>query len=262
MDMVHVNHTANTDEREKTFNKNHLSVVIVEPSKPQNLGNIARLIMNFGFSNLILVNPQLNLADPEIQIVARRAEVIINRAVFVSSLKEIRERFDFVIGTTARVGSDYNLRRVAISPEELLVTEFQFKNLAVVFGREQHGLTNREISICDLIVSIPTQPSYSAMNVSHATAILLYFLSRKFHEIYHYSSETKAKHRAASYEERQQLIKYFDQLIKITEYHPEKQHVAVQSFSNIISRGYVTGRELTTLMGVIKWTILNLQKNP
>ncbi|MFX0149888.1 MAG: RNA methyltransferase [Candidatus Hodarchaeota archaeon] len=257
-----MNHTANTDEREKPFNKNHLSVVIVEPSKPQNLGSIARLIMNFGFSNLILVNPQLSLADPEIQIVARRAEVIINRALFVSSLEEIRKQFDLIIGTTARVGSDYNLRRVAISPEELLVTDLHFNNLAVVFGREQHGLTNREISLCDLIVSIPTHQAYPVMNVSHAIAILLYFFSRKFHEGPHYSSETKTKHHAASYEERQQLIKYFDQLIKITKYHPEKQHVAIQSFSNIISRGYVTGRELTTIMGVLKWTILNLQKSP
>jgi TrmH family RNA methyltransferase len=261
VDLKQVNHTDNTTEREKIFDTNLLSIVIIEPSKPQNLGSIARLIMNFGFSNLILVNPRLDLADPEIQIVARRADVIINQALLVSSIKDIREQFDLVIGTTARVGSDYNLKRVAISPEGLLSSEFQFKNLAVVFGREQHGLTNEEISLCDLIVSIPTHSSYPVMNVSHAIAIILYFLSRKFEEVHQCNSKTRAKHRAASYNERQQLIKYFEQLIKITEYHPEKQHVAVQSFSNILSRGYVTGRELTTLMGVMKWATLNLQKN-
>ncbi len=248
----------NYDESEKSRSWNFLSVILVEPSKPQNLGNIARVMMNFGFSHLIMTDPQLNLANPEIEIVARRANRIINQSHLITSLHEIRENFDVLIGTTSRVGSDYNLKRVAISPEQLLKEELKCNKLGVVFGREQHGLTNEEIAICDLIVTIPTHMSYPVMNVSHAVTIILYFLSQKFQNID--DPQEKPKHRVASYKERQQLLNYFKRLIKTSEYHSEKQHVALQAFSNVISRGYVTGRELTTLMGVLKWIELNLQK--
>ncbi|UCG89741.1 MAG: RNA methyltransferase [Candidatus Heimdallarchaeota archaeon] len=237
-----------------------LSVILVEPSKPQNLGNIARVMMNFGFSNLIIANPRLDLSDPEIKIVARRAEIIINQALLITNLQQIREDFKLVIGTTARVGGDYNLNRVTIPPNQLLREEFDSSKLAIVFGREQYGLSNKEIGLCDLLVSIPTHSSYPVMNLSHAVAIILYFLSQKFQENNQDNSKVKPKHRIASYKERQLLLNYFEQLIKTTKYRPEKYYIALQAFSNVLSRGYVTGRELTTLMGVLKWIELNLQE--
>jgi tRNA/rRNA methyltransferase len=236
-----------------------ISVILVEPSKPQNLGNIARVILNFGFSNLILVNPLLDLKEPEIQIAARRANIIINQAEIVYSLKDIRARFDLMIGTTARVGSDYNLKRVAITPDQLLTNENNFDKLAVVFGREQHGLTNKEITLCDLIVTIPTRSSYQVMNISHAAAIILYFLSQKLKNTIQNDSVDRPKHRGATYNERKLLLSYFERLIKLSGYYQEKQHIAAQAFQNVLSRGYITGREATTLMGVFKWINLNLQ---
>ncbi|MFX1514932.1 MAG: RNA methyltransferase [Promethearchaeota archaeon] len=234
------------------------SVILVEPSKPQNLGNIARVMMNFGFLDLVLVNPILSLSDPEIKVIARRADMIINQAKLFMDFQEVRENFDFIIGTTARVGGDYNLKRITIPPERLLEEDFSYNKLAIVFGREQSGLSNEEISRCDLLVTIPTHIAYPVLNISHAVAIILYYLSQKFQEIYQVS-KSKLKHRAASFRERQQLEGYFQQVIESTGYHPEKHHVALQAFSNILSRGYVTGRELTTLMGVMKWINLKLQ---
>ncbi len=257
--MIRVNNNYSSTKSKKRKSWDFLSVILVEPSKPQNLGNIARAMMNFGFSDLIIVNPRLDLSDPEIKIVARRAEIIIDQALLISKLQDIREDFKFVIGTTARIGGDYNLKRVAIPPEQLLREEFDCSKLAIVFGREQYGLSNEEIELCDLLVNIPTHMSYPVMNISHAVAIILYFLSQKFQGIYHPDSKVKPKFRVASYKERQLLLNYFEQLIETTKYHPEKYHIAVQAFSNILSRGYVTGRELTTLMGVLKWINLNLQ---
>ena len=243
----------------ESINPDRISVILVEPSKPQNVGSIARLMMNFGFTRLILVNPLLDLADPEIQIVARRANVLINRAQLVYALKDVREDFDCLIGTTARVGSDYNLKRVAIPSNKILETDFPWPRIAVVFGREQHGLFNEEIELCDLIVTIPTDSSYSALNLSHAAAIILHLLSLKLQKVELESDSDRPKHRAASYTERTQLINYFENLIVHVGYHPEKKHIAVQAFENILTRGYVTGRELTTLMGVLKWIDLNLK---
>jgi tRNA/rRNA methyltransferase len=235
------------------------SVVLVEPSKPQNLGNIARVMMNFGFTNLIIINPILDLSDPEIKVVARRADTIINQASLLMDLQDVRNNFDFIIGTTARVGGDYNLKRITISPKRLSKENFSYNKIAIVFGREQSGLSNEEVSICDLLITIPTHTTYPVMNISHAVAIILYSLSQKFQDIFQ-DSKSEKKYRIASFKERQQLMTYFEQVLNITGYHPEKHQVALQSFSNVISRGYITGREVTTLMGVLKWANLKLQK--
>ncbi|MFW9906114.1 MAG: RNA methyltransferase [Candidatus Thorarchaeota archaeon] len=234
------------------------SVILVEPSKPQNLGNIARVMMNFGFLNLILINPIIDLSDPEIKVVARRADMIINQAKLFTDLQDVRDRFDFIIGTTARAGGDYNLNRITIPPERLSMEDFSYTKLAIVFGRESSGLSNEEISVCDLLVTIPAHISYPVMNISHAVAIILYFLFREFQGI-NQGSNDESKHRIASFRERQQLESYFEQVIDSTGYRPEKHQVALKAFSNVLSRGYVTGREITTLMGVMKWINLKLQ---
>jgi TrmH family RNA methyltransferase len=241
--------------------KNNFSVILVEPSKAQNLGSIARVMMNFGFRKLILINPTIPLASPEIEIVARRGIQIINQAELrYSSLQELREEFNLLVGTTARVGSDYNLNRVALTPEKAFSGELYGDNIGIVFGREQYGLKNEEINICDLLVSIPSDEKYPVLNLSHAISIVLYTIQSCLLSNQKQNLLKKPKHRVASTNEREQLKFYFNRLVKEIDYHPEKQHVANQAFSNILSRGYVSGREVTTLMGVFKWISFQMKK--
>ena len=243
------------------LDKNSFSIILVEPSKAQNLGSIARVMMNFGFSKLILINPSIPLASPEIEIVARRGIQIINQAeIRYSSLQELREEFNLLVGTTARVGSDYNLNRVALPPEEAFSSELYGDNIGIVFGREQYGLKNEEINICDLLVSIPSDEKYPVLNLSHAISIVLYTIQSCLLSNQNQNSLKKPKHRVASTNEREQLKIYFNRLVKEINYHPEKQHIANQAFSNILSRGYVSGREVTILMGVFKWISFQMKK--
>ena len=248
------------NNRSTEIKEHTVSIILVEPSKVQNIGSIARVMMNFGFKKLILINPKVNLADPEIEIVARKAIQIIDQAeIIITGLTELRNDFNFLIGTTARVGNDYNLNRIAITPGELFTDELPFNSVGLVFGREQHGLTNDEITLCDVVLTIPSHSAYPVMNLSHALAIILYEIRKvlKLTEIK--TTIERPKHRAANFNEREQLKKYFNQLIKNVNYHPEKLKVANQAFSNILSRGYITGREVTTLMGVLKWIELQLK---
>jgi TrmH family RNA methyltransferase len=240
-------------ENKKRLN-DRFSVILVEPSKTQNVGSIARVMMNFGFHNLVLINPKVNLADPEIEIIARKAIQIVNQAQIVTrGLKYLRDEFGYFIGTTARVGSDYNLNRIAISPENAFENYFQHDRIGIVFGREQHGLLNEEISLCDMLLNIPADKDYPVLNLSHALTIILYELKKNLKIQILQEPSKHPKHRVATFKEREKLKSYFNLLIKKINYHPEKQHVATMAFSNILSRGYITGREVTTLMGVFKW---------
>jgi TrmH family RNA methyltransferase len=251
----------NKENFEFTKNKDDISIILIEPSKTQNVGSIARIMMNFGFHDLILVNPQVNLADPEIEIVARKAiDVVTHAQLTMNTLSDIRSNFQMLIATTARTGSDYNLNRVAISPEVAFSEEMPHGKIGIVFGREQRGLTNEEIALCDLVLSIPTHPDYPVLNLSHALAIILYEFDKKFESIKKLNDQKRPKHRIASFNERKQLESYLKNLIESSNYHPEKKHIAHQSFSNIMSRGYVTGREVTTLMGLFKWISLKINE--
>ena len=95
------------------------------------------------------------------------------------------------------------------------------------------------------------------MNLSHAVAVISYicFMRKKSLE-----KEERPPHRAVNRIERSKLLEYIDELLKISDYHIEKQHIAYKSFENILSRGYITGREVTTLMGVFKWVNLQLER--
>lgn len=235
------------------------AIILIEPSKPQNLGSIARVMMNFGYSRLILLNPQVDLSDSEISIVSRKAHLVLNQAILKYQFTEIREEFDYLVGTTARIGHDYNLSRVSLDLDKLKKSDLPQGNFGLIFGREQFGLKNEEISQCDLLITIPTETTYSVMNLSHAVAIVLYIVRELLIERGETNEVKKYYHRASTYDERRHLVNYFENLLSTVQYHPEKHRMAIQAFENILSRGYVTGREVTTLMGVFKWINLNLK---
>lgn len=240
-------------------NKDFPTIILIEPSKPQNLGSIARVMMNFGYSRLILLNPQVNLSDSEISVVSRRAHSLLNQATIKYQFKEVREEFDYLIGTTARIGHDYNLSRVSIDIDQLKQSNLPPGKFGLIFGREQFGLKNEEISQCDLLITIPTESTYSVMNLSHAAAIVLFVVRKMLFKRIETKKVRNYRHRASTYDERQHLINYYENLLSTVKYHPEKQRIAIQAFENILSRGYITGREVTTLMGVFKWIHLNLK---
>lgn len=234
-------------------------IVLVRPSKPQNIGSILRLMKNFNFKEIHIVNPQIDLEDKEIEIVARRAYSLLEKVNIYDSLKDVVQEIPYLIGTVSPVktGGDYNLRRVSVEPEYILTGEFPYDKVGIVFGNEQTGLTNEEIEHCNLLVTIPTNEEYQVMNLSHALAIISYFCHKK--GLVNPNVE-KPPHKPALLEERKRLLEYFKNMLEISEYHKEKQHIAYQSFENILSRGYITGREVSTLMGVFKWANINITR--
>ncbi|MCX8147520.1 MAG: RNA methyltransferase, partial [Candidatus Woesearchaeota archaeon] len=167
-----------------------ISVVMVEPETPGNIGATARVMANFGFQELILVNPKCNHLSKESYDRASHGKYIIENAKIIYSLNNVFENFDYAIGTTCRVGTDYNILRSPLTPKQLAgkIASISSKangkkpKIAILFGRESSGLTNNEIKKCDFIVTIPTPKDYPSMNISHAAAIMLY-------EIYFYSSK-------------------------------------------------------------------------
>ena len=152
-------------------------VILVEPENPGNIGAIARVMKNFDCHELWMINPQTPI-DEEARRRAVHAGDILDSATLFTSLKDAVDKVDLIVATTARLGRDYNVRRTALTPRQLAESLSTDKGtVGLVFGRESSGLSNQELELANIVVSIPTSHKYASLNLSHAIAVVLYELS-------------------------------------------------------------------------------------
>lgn len=156
----------------------HIHFILVEPAVPQNVGAAARAIKTMGFSTMRLVNPCDHLSDPA-RWLAHGSNEILEAAKVYPSLQQAAEGLDLLIGTTANQSrtskQDYHDSREL--PHILGRKAAGLHHIGLVFGREESGLTNEELQLCDMASSIPLAASYPSVNLAQAVMIYTYELS-------------------------------------------------------------------------------------
>lgn len=227
-----------------------LRVVMIEPKYPGNIGSVARVMKNFGFRELVLVNP-CEVTEQARQY-AMHAEDVLDNARTCSCLEEALEDTSLAIGTTdVWATKDRNHLRKAFTPWELRERlQDETGTCSLVFGREDFGFLNSELEHMDIVVSIPTSEEYSAMNISHASAVLLYELSR-----------TKKLYRAPriNLKEKEKLFEMFSDYLEAIDYPLHKRKNAKVMFRRIIGRAGITKWEFHTFMGVLSKGVKRLK---
>lgn len=152
-----------------------LSVALVEPRYPVNVGHVARLVKNFGVSRLYLVNPKVDMSVAVVY--AAHASDVLDSARTVS-FSRLRRDNELLVATTAvRASKGSNIIRRTVRPERVGQIVNAAKTASLVFGRDTTGLTNEEIARCDVTTAIITGTRYRTLNVGHAVAIMLYLTS-------------------------------------------------------------------------------------
>ena len=226
--------------------KNNIYIVFVECETAGNVGFLARTMANFGLKNLVLIKPTTLTQEAYYQ--ATHGKYIVENALIYSSLDEFYQskKIDFKIATTGVAGGSYNLSRIPLKPEQLGETINVNSKIAILFGREGNGLTNKEIEDCDISVSIPTDPTYPVLNVSHAAAIIFYELFKNKHE---YPVEDLVESTGV---EKEYLINDMVDLINSLDIPDHKKKNGIKTFRNIINRAFITGREAHTLKGILR----------
>ena len=234
------------EENELDFFKSNIYIVFVECETPGNIGFLARTMANFGLKNLVLINPPT--LTPEAYYQATHGKYIVENALVYPTLDEFYQskRIDFKIASTGVAGGSYNLSRIPLKPEQLAENININNKIAILFGREGDGLTNKEIEDCDICVSIPTDPTYPILNISHAAAIILYELFKNKHE---YAVEGLEESTAL---EKEYLIKDMSELIEKLDIPEHKKKNGLKTFKNIVNRAFITGREAHTLKGILR----------
>ncbi len=151
----------------------NISVVLVEPSVPGNIGATARALKNTGISRLKLVNPG-EWNTPETRWMAHGSEDILNACEIHPDLPSALAPAQIVIGTTHREG---RFRDVNSSPRETIASiapQAHHHQIALVFGREKDGLWQRELKYCHHLIRFPTAVSHPSLNLSQAVLLLTY----------------------------------------------------------------------------------------
>jgi tRNA/rRNA methyltransferase len=234
-----------------------LRLVLVEPRYEGNVGSVARAMTNFGFQDLVLVNP-CHIEEFG-RAMASHAGAVLARARTVSSLEEATRDADLVVGTTGKSLENVDrhlrlhLRFPFITPHELK-EKLAGKDgeVALLLGREDVGLSNSELMACDMVVIIPTSQSYPVMNLSHAAAVLLYELGQVE------GGET----RLASGSSLQLLREKTRSVLLQAGYPAHKVEYTLLMLRRILGRSGLTEREARTLLGVIKSLSWRISQGP
>ncbi len=225
--------------------------VLVEPIYSGNVGSVARVMKNFGFSELVLLNPCV--LDTSARVMAVHAYDIIENARIEITLKDALAGSNIIVGMTGLPGKTENehMRIPALSPRKLK-DKLTGKSgvVSLLFGRENDGLRNDELELCDIIVNIPTSPEYPSMNLSHAVAVVLYELSDVHGgEIY-----------LAEHFDIELLYEHIEDVLMDIEYKEYKKEKTLLMLQRILGRAELTGREVQTLRGVLRRIQWKLEK--
>jgi tRNA (cytidine32/uridine32-2'-O)-methyltransferase len=158
------------------MNLDSIRIVLVNTSHPGNIGGVARAMKNMGLGRLYLVAPK-QFPDEQAQWRAASAGDVLETAVVCETLEEAIGDCQFVVGTSARG------RRIPwplLDPRrcagEIGQASERGEQVAVLFGREDRGLTNDELKVCNLHLNIPTSEAYSSLNLAMAVQIVCYEL--------------------------------------------------------------------------------------
>lgn len=152
-----------------------VAIVLFRPQIPENIGAVARAACNMGLTRLHLVQP-VRLDQERLRMMATPAAAhILENLRIHDDLVEALGPFNYVVGTTARLGG---IRREVLSPREVaprLIELSRHNDIALLFGPENYGLTNRELPYCHALVTIPTVDCAS-LNLAQAVMVLVYEL--------------------------------------------------------------------------------------
>jgi tRNA/rRNA methyltransferase len=222
----------------------HLRVVLVEPQEAGNVGAVARVMKNFGFEELWLVG-ELPPLEPLAGWWASGADDVVKNARIVPTLHHAIGDAQITIATTSARG-----RKAAVDSEPSDIAK-QFSSLkdaetlALVFGREDRGLTREEVAQCQRTAGIPTNPDFPTMNLAQAVGVFCYALSIRPAGAGHHTDRANAAIIERLHERAESL------LLEVGFLHANNPDRIYDDLRAIAGRSDLNARETTILLGII-----------
>ena len=226
-------------------------IVMVDTTEPGNIGAAARAMKNMSLSRLFLVNPN---KYPSAAATARAsgADDVLSNAVVCSSLEEALEGVHLVIGASARQRNiKWKQMDVLDTCKEIQKTLAKSRQqVAVIFGTENSGLTNKELDLCHILMTIPGNPDYFSLNVASAIQVFAYQYFVSNIQVDFESSENEL----ASFEELEGFYVHLEQVLDHIDYFDENRpkSLLMRRLRRLFGRSYPEKEEVSILRGILK----------
>ncbi len=228
-----------------------LRIVLVEPQHPGNIGAAARAMRTMGLSELALVAPE-KFPHPDAQAMAAGADDVLESAKLFPTLGEAIADCRWVMGCTAR-------RRHVVMDEfepsaaaQRLWQAGGDGSVALVFGRERTGLFNEELELCHAAVHIPTDPSFSSLNLAAAVQVMAWEWRRV--ALAQGAAESEPAQRddpPATAAQMEHFFMHLDRLLHDIDFHKGREPATVmRRLRQLFLRAQPDERELRVLRGI------------
>lgn len=230
----------------ETVTLDHITIVLHQPRYPENIGAAVRAMRNMGISRLTVVDPREYDLEKIRKMATHACLETVDGIRIQNTLKEALEPFQYVVGTTARLGGQRRTSAPGAMAEKL-VSISRENQVAIVFGREDRGLANDDLMLCHELVHIPTA-EFSSLNLAQAVMVMCYELFNAGG-----GSKTAFAPRMAS---RRELDDMLDQLkeilIKICYINPENPDYWMHHLRQFLTRIQARAREVSIIRGLIR----------
>ncbi len=226
-------------------------VVMVNTTEPGNIGAAARAMKNMNLSQLTLVNPQ---GYPSAVATARAsgADDVLSNALVCESLEEALQGAHLVIGASARQRNIKwrQMDVVGACSEIQKTTSVENQTVAVVFGTEKYGLTNEELDLCQILMTIPGNPNYFSLNVASAIQVFAY-------QNYVYNTTAQfeqSSNEIASFNELEGFYTHLAQVLEHIDYFEEKRPKALlmRRLRRFFGRAEPEKEEVAIFRGILR----------
>jgi tRNA (cytidine32/uridine32-2'-O)-methyltransferase len=230
----------------------NIRIVLINTSHPGNIGAAARAMKNMGLSKLYLVGPK---DFPSLEAIRRSAGAvdILDDAVVVADLNQAISGCVWVAGTSARLRT---IEWPVLEPDECAVQALEHieqGEIAIVFGRENNGLSNEEMEKCNVLLHIPTNPEYSSLNIAAAVQVVCYEFRRTISNVKITGIKGK-KHRQDAVAGTDMLEGMYEHLHDALEqlgfFGTNNPDVMMRRLRGMFNRANATQREVSIIRGI------------
>ena len=223
---------------------------MVNPQLGENIGAAARSMKNFGFSKLNLVSPKFIFPNQKTKATSVGAFDLINSAKVFDNTEEAISEFDIVISFSARK-RNINKKYITLTDLNDILKKRKNCSFGFMFGPENSGLSNKDISLSNFILQIPTSQKFKSLNLSHSVTIICYELFKLLN-----SNLLKKKGKSLKISSKSEISQFIKHLINLLEnkdfFLPkEKKHSMIVNINNLIYRLEPNNKELRILASII-----------
>ena len=230
-----------------SFDPDRIRFVLVEPQRAGNIGASARALGNLGFSRLEIVRPAGDPRNAEARRMAVNAGPLLDAASVHQTLDSALAGAQTVVGATARTGKQRKPHWRIDTLAEQVMAHGDPGELAVVFGREDHGLNDEDLDRCTHLVYLPADEAYTSFNVAQAVLLVAWELRRAG------IGPAAAQDPPATDEEREAFYRHYEQALRAIGFITDQTAPSImRRLRRVYGRAGVTEEELATLRGMAR----------